>query len=384
MLVRLLEYRPPRRALAGVAWAAVLVLGSIFLAGCSSPEEDLLSQGPVIIPRNRPGSVGSRTGARAPGIPEIEAMEILAQADDLRRADDYDRALQLLNDLATRNPPRTVLDELQRLRIDVKRHLLQSVYLDALVVLDKTRVTLGDPITGELVLVNLSDEELVVPASTRFKPARSASDRADRKAGRTVPVRSETTISEDLRYREFVANGTVVRRQRKRSQRLREDLVLQPGERHSWPIKVDSLAISPASVALREYVFSATLYPADIRIGTESFPGTLLFKQAVCRVFPRNWQDLLDDPLARLEEVVDKRSPPHIPLAAALVPEEQRRRAVEVIGAFLMNKKSITLAGPSRVACCVALRLLTGWDLPADPEVWIDRLKTGTPLVDRR
>ena len=383
MFAYLLEHRPSGRVHRSAAWAACLLLAAGALTSCAS-DPDPVTQMPVVIPRKQPGAPGGRNRDRAPGLSAESALEMLGAASDLRRAEDYDKALEVLNRLAARDPPRSVLEDLQRLRMDVKRHLLQSVYVDALVVLDRDRITLGNPITGQLVLVNLSRETLVIPSSTKFESPRHPPERKDRFTGRTLPVRSETTISEDLRYLEYVADGTLIRQNRTRSRRVGEDLVLQSGERMTWPLKFDSLAYSPLSVAMREYTFTATLFPADIRVGEESFPGTLEFRPAVCRVFPRNYQGLQKNPLTSLYEAIDKQSPPHIPLAAALVPEAERPKAVQEIRSYLMNEKHVTLAGPARAACCVALRLLTGWNLPADPELWIDQLKIGAPPGNRR
>ena len=72
------------------------------------------------------------------------------------------------------------------------------------------------------------------------------------------------------------------------------------------------------------------MYPAEIRIGGKKWPGNLSFKPATCKVFPRNYQHLAANPLERIDQAVAKNSPTHVPLAAALVKEGEREKAIEV------------------------------------------------------
>src|SRR5262249_19318342 len=102
--------------------------------------------------------------------------------------------------------------------------------------------------------------------------------------------------------------------------------------------------------------------------------GQLKLKPKRVQVFPKNYEHLADRPVERLSEAIRKRSPPHIPLAAALVPESQRRAALIVLRDAL---KEMPALGPDEAtvkACCTALVILTSEERKPDAEAWLHRL----------
>jgi len=371
--MRLSDRKPgDARRPGGRGGAAFLLLALLLQVGCAGGPRDV-SAAPVVIPRANPGApTGGEEEEARPTMDLAEARRLLGRAEALARAQDYDMALSVLRELAEGHPPPALLDDFQRLRLEVKRHLLQSVWVDAFVVLDDARVTLGDPITGELVLANVGTEPLIIPALVPLDTARGTAP--DRRV-RSATGLSRTSILQELSLTEFHAGGLITTERETRSFLLAEDIVLKPGERKTWPLHLDTMLYHPDSVALKEFVFGATLYPASIQIGSDTYAGTLVFKPAVCHVFPRNWRHLLRDPLRRLGEAVEKNSPVHIPLAAALVPPEERSRAIGLLAQALSGGGGGARPGPTRVAACVALRILTGFELPPDPEAWLDRLR---------
>lgn len=300
------------------------------------------------------GGLGPDTRGAAPDAPpptteafrgRIDAIQALVEAHD------YEQALKEIETTLTQRPPDDLARYLEGLRVGLKRDLLQSLYVDALIILDKSRVALGTPITGQIVIVNLSNHPLVIPEE----------------AGA-----NRTTIQLDLRYTEYDVGGTVLNERRQHPVHVGEDITLGPGERHTEPIVLDSLDFGPERTNFRTYQLHALMYPAEIRIGDETWPGNLRFKSARCEVFPRNYEHLEKDPLKRLDEAVSKNSPIHVPLASALVKTRDKKKAIDKLVGFLRRDWGEDPDGPTRVACCVGLRILTGKDIPAHPDRWLE------------
>ncbi|MAG56249.1 MAG: hypothetical protein CMJ83_08165 [Planctomycetes bacterium] len=287
-------------------------------------------------------------------MPDAASEQWLARIEVVQgfiQAQDWDRALSAIDEAVRDAPPTGVGAHLSALRVQVKQNQLQSLYVEALIVLDSERVALGTPITGQIILVNLSKKQLVIPAQVRG---------------------NQTTIQLNLSYREFDNQGALFTERRQHPVRIGKDIVLEPGERHSEAIVLDSLQFGPHRVNYRRYELEARMYPSQILIGDEPFPGNLLFEPARCEVFPRNFEHLIERPLARLDEAVRKNSPTHVPLAAALVALTDKEKAIGKLVSFLRQDWGKDPDGPTRVACCVGLRILTGEELAAQPDLWLE------------
>src|SRR4029077_19955534 len=104
-------------------------------------------------------------------------------------------------------------------------------------------------------------------------------------------------------------------------------ITIAPGQRYSIPVRLDTLEQNPSGTMLRQYDIGGSVFLAALQAGKETIYGQLQLKHHRVQVFPRNYEHLADHPLARLEDAIRRRSPDHVPLAAALVPEDQRRDA---------------------------------------------------------
>lgn len=297
----------------------------------------------------------------APKPEEIE--ERLASIRRVVREQDYERALEMVNDLRGHSLPEQTSRELDVIRIEVKQHLLQSMAADAFIVADRSRVAVGDVISGEFLLVNLGRERMVIPATVR--PSR------DRE--------SRSTIHIDVAYVEYALDGSIINERLTWSVEIGDDVDLEPGARRSWPLNLESAHFSPQSVNYRTFLVTASLFPAEIRIGNESYPGTLKFKPARIEVFPRNFEHLEKAPISRLREALKKDSAPHVPIASALVPIEGRREATQTLIDALDSSLAAEISSETRLACCVGLRILTGEDVEPDPERWLAWARANQP-----
>lgn len=325
-----------------------LWLLTLLLVACAdAPPSDTRAEGPAELPLTSESPPVEPT-AEAPAL-DFKALR--EQVSLHLRREDYEAALSAIDQAQAAATDRDQRQELENLRVTTKRHLLQSTVADAFVLLDRDRVALGDPITGELILVNLSRSTLTIPSV----------------AGSEA---STTTMQVEVDFQEFGIDGTVVNERITWNLETGKDLVLAPGERHAWPISLDTLQQNPQGVTFRNYSVSAILYPAAMRMGEGSVPGTLRFRQKSCGVFPRNYEHLAESPRTRLLEAIEKESPLHIPVAAALLDEKDKAGSVGELLAILGRRGDQPPRAPTRVACCVALRILTGEPLEADPMAW--------------
>ncbi len=240
---------------------------------------------------------------------------------------------------------------------------LQTLYLDGIIRLDRDAFAIGDPITGEVVLANLS----AGPLEILDRP---------RAGGATA---TPSVLRFEVGYVEYAPNGAVVRDLITWNVEVGRDVILAPGERFSFPLRLATDEHNPGGATLRTYDIEASLYPAEIRAGDEAIPGVVRFEKRVARVFPRNFEHLRRDPAGRIAEAIAKRSPPHLPLAAALVPPADRGRALAEILRALETTGESAPDQATLVACCVAARILTGRDLPAEPALWLEELRGSPP-----
>ncbi len=158
-------------------WFVVFCLAWLTLvSGCASsgdqdPDSPLaqedaeLGGGPGVAPELVPGEAGEAELAEG----EAEALLLAQQArvEEIRGmvvGEEYERALEEIKKLEGEGPAPRISQALEALKVAAKQDLVQSLYIDALIILDTERVALGTPITGQLLLVNLSDNEIRIPA----------------------------------------------------------------------------------------------------------------------------------------------------------------------------------------------------------------------------
>jgi hypothetical protein len=278
---------------------------------------------------------------------------------DLERGD-YQAVLEATDDLYARGADADQRARLEPLRLEARRRLLQTAFLDGVIRLDRDDFSIGEPVTGEVLLVNLSPQEIAIDDLPR-----DGSRRGDG---------ARSSLHFEVRYAEHAADGSLVRDRLTWTVALGRDLKIAPGARAAFPLDLDTAAQGAGGTALRIYEIEATLYPAELRAGDERLTGTVKFKPRIVRVFPRNYEHLKRDPVGRLGEAIRKRSPVHLPLAAGLVAPADRDRALDVLRSALFATGDAAPDAPTAVAICVAARILTGEELAPEPRRWADRL----------
>jgi hypothetical protein len=331
------------------------VLGGF--AGCASGPKK--PSGVVSTPRPKKATEEAAPAGTAQGPPKQEVDDALADMSSAIQHGDYERAVVVADKMLNRRPPpnEEARQQIDRLRKAARQHLLQSFYVDAVVRSEKDQVVIGDAIVGEVMLINVGTEPVVIE---------------DERKG--AGASSRTLLHLEVAYREFVPDGTLVRDMLTSNVVIGKRITIAPGQRYSIPVRLDTLEQNPAGTMLRHYDIGGSVFLAELRAGKETIYGQLQIKPRRVRVFPRNYEHLLNQPLVRLQDAIRRRSPDHIPLAAALVPEEQRREALTVLRDALRQPTTSGADVAMQRACCVALSVLTDEDRKPDPQEWLRRL----------
>jgi hypothetical protein len=341
---------PARR---GILLPALLVAAGI-LAGCAS--NDRPAGKPVSVPRATKGAPGPAAAPTA-GPSRQEIDDALADISSAIQHGDHERAVAIADRMLKKDPPEEARQQIDRLRKAARQHLLQTFYVDAVVRSAKDRVTIGDPIVGEVVLINIGTEPVVIEDE---RPGGGAGSR--------------TLLHLEVAYREFVPDGTLVRDLLTSNVVLGKRITIAPAQRYTIPLKLDTLEQNPAGTMLRHYDIGGSVFLAELKTGKEVIYGQLQLKPHRVRVFPKNYEHLADKPLARLKDAIRRRSPDHVPLAAALVPESQRTEVLIVLRDALRAPASTAADVATQRACCVALAAVTDEDRKPEPQEWLKRL----------
>jgi hypothetical protein len=324
---------------------AIVLFALVFTSACRSGEDRV------------PDETTSPTGAPAPSSDPLDPGTVEERLRDARfrlGRGEFEAAISVIEELRVAGVPSDVEAQLATLYLRASQGLVPTKVLRSGIVLDSSRVALGTPITGQILLSNVGTLPLSVPNEAN---------------GRL------TTIQLELSYQEFDVGGTVITERRQMPVIIGRDVLLAAGETFGLPVVLDS-SMFGESANYRVFVIGALLYPAKLMVGEEDFTRNLQLDPATCAVFPRNYEHLAFDPLGRLDEAVSKDSPVHVCLAAALVREEDKRRAIAALLEHMERPSHVSPDGPTRLACCVALRILTGEDIPARPERWIAWART--------
>ena len=340
----------------GLQKAACLV-GLAFLFACAGGADSR----PSAAPDSRP--VGA-----AHGVDEaIRAVEVLVEREEFRKAREMLAGL--------RQSPITELDQrrLEFVEDSIKRKMLGRQYLDCFVYLKKTRVILGEPIEGDLVVMNISPQRIRIQAAAASAEEAEAKRPVETESAPTTP---KTLLSLKARYREFWPNYMLFESEEFKNIVVDSDVVLESGESRKFPFSIDSLSIHPELSILREYEVSGNLHSADLMIGEEAFQGRLQFRSGAAFVFPRNAEHLGDDPLKRLTSAFEKRAALHLTIVGGWIDATTRERALTLLGDALVDP---TVSETMKTAAMATLRVVTGENLAGTAEAWGGYLRSRRP-----
>lgn len=327
--------------------------------GTSQVTPEARDAAPLVVPRDERDERGGSRARPTLRDEEIAAIEReIGEATTLYDRQDYGRALARIRALRDFALPEPWNHRSLALEVQIKSALLRTTYVSAFIEVRRQVYTIGDVIEGDVVLMNISTERLVVPGA-EDSPI----------GGETV--QSLTLLRTNVHYREWLPDYSMVDRHSTLNYVVDQPITLESGEVRRFPLVIDTMAINPGGTMLRTYTLTAELRSTAIRIGDETFREPICFTTATARVLPRNAEHLADHPAARIVEAIAKNSPLHLTLAAAFVAPADR----DAVLRSLRNELARTdVAEAVRRGIMSALRILTAVDLPCEPRRWIDWL----------
>lgn len=354
----------PRERFIHRSRASLLVLTCTMLCACGSTGEG----GGLVLPRDLEQEEAAQR----------ERDELLARVqDELAAAREhlfqtrYESAARIGSRVGDdEQVPAGLRLEARRIVYEARAGALRDYHVDARVVGPTGPVTQGDRILTRMILRNRSTERIEIDLTSRL-PGMPGWGSATPTPGLANEVVGRSRFQVAIAYEEFALDGTVVSETSQRVFDLERSIRLEPGEEFSWDVPLDSLEFG-GRTNYRTFEVEGTLHPAAIRVGGVPHPGPITFRGMKCPVMPVGWDHLADDPVRRIRQAVDeKASPVHVPLAAALVGDDRREEAVgwllEVLERPVWQPPSAEL----RIACCVALRILTGESPGPLPRNWL-------------
>lgn len=353
-----------------ILWLSIAVIAIAFTACATSTDEDPATAGDE---NSSAATTDDEGGASGPsgepvvvseGVPigDDEWQDMIEVAARLRSDMRYEDALAAVRDALALVPPEPFHHRLRGLEVRIKEHLLHETMIDAFVRFDRDHYVIGDVLEGEIVLMNVSAERLVIPASKMMKAL-----------GQEQATESSTTFRSTMTYREFVPSNTLITNKDVKNINVDEDVVLGRGESYRIPIAVETIRTNPGGTMLRTYSLSASLHAPEIRIGDEEFHGELEFRPAVVRVYPRNATHLADAPLEKVRVAWDKQAATHLTLAASFVTGKPRDELIQWLELRLADGATSDRMADALMTC---LLILTGEEATKTRDDWLTWLRT--------
>ncbi len=299
--------RPARMRVAGAAALALVVL-----AGCGTPS--LLM-----------GSPTEGTPLDAPlEVATAKAQAALAEAQRAYQSGDLLTAFAVANHALRDEPPAELREALRKVRSDARAALVVSRIVRVRAVPDRDAVADGDVATLRVVFRNLSSDRLVIP--------------------RTASSSSEALLLLGLTRSDYDVYGNTRTSEQRLRHTLADDLSIPPGGEREIVLK-----LSDALSTLRHQGFSlievsGTFRPVVLQVGESEFFDALPVAPASLHVFQKGYEDVAAAPFEALRKAIAKRSPPHLLVAAELLPPSDRLAALELLDKAIEDDPELAFA----------------------------------------
>ncbi len=363
---------------------------SLSFSACSTHEEEKQQAEFVQPDSNVTGTGGLYIPTNGGTVPQEETEEELANLDRFQSMldkaarfhvrEEYAQALKMIDQALAEDVPHPLASRFLALRIRVKNKLLRRSYIDAFVRFLQPEYTVGDVIEGEIILMNISDVPVLIPASVIVDAPkkRGAIQPNDGEENTAPSAESRTMIRSEMTYHEFIASNTLVTNRKTQNFQLPKDIYLLPGEFHAIPVTEHTARMNVGGTMYRNYTLRCTLHAAEIRVGDEIFHGRVQFRPATAGVFPRNAEHLRTEPLKRMKQALRKNSPTHLTLAAAFLvngSENDLDAAFEFLGIELARENAIQ---ENLDGLMMAMVILSGLEETKTKDEWLLWLKNRT------
>ncbi|MFT7620535.1 MAG: hypothetical protein ACI97A_004192, partial [Planctomycetota bacterium] len=310
--------------------------------------------------------------------PEImdQFQSMLDQAARLNVREEYGAALNVIRSALASNPPDPLGPRFQALELRVKDKLLRRSHLDAFVRFRAPRYTIGDVIEGEILLMNISEESIYIPARVKMAVPKPGGGVSVEGAPEDSELsESQAMVRSEMTYREFIPTNTLVTNRKTQNFRLPSDIRLEPGQFHRIPVTMNTNDINAGGTMYRTYTLRCTLHAAEIRVGNEVFHGKVEYRVGSAGVFPRNAEHLQAEPLKRMKQALAKNSPPHLALAAAYLSDAKMDARDEAFKFLELALKREDILPESIDGILMSLVIMSGSNETKNKEDWQTWLK---------
>jgi hypothetical protein len=325
---------------------AILLLVATSAAGCKSrkksdgaPAEQTGPSGDRVVLYEAPGA-SDQPPLQSPEWFEEEIKNIVALREDGR----LHEALQRIYAAKEQRPSAEVRRMLDALLGVLNSDVLRMDTLKGRITPAREPVEFGDPVVIHVVLENVGLRPIRIPAQ---------------REGTTGSV----FVFEIERF-DHDTRAQVVTTARRIHRPLRQDLDLAPGGSVEVVVDLGPYGNDQPLEGFRVYLFRGLLRPTILEAGGLQRWDAIELVEGRMRSFRANYQHLTDDPVGRIRQAIEKRAGLHLLTAAALVSDDRRTEAVDLLVDAVRGNRRIDWA------MFAALQYLTELDLGRDGDAW--------------
>lgn len=253
-------------------------------------------------------------------------------------------ALQLVEEALAHSPGPEHADSLREIRHRVYQAIQRAPVLAAEILPESERIVFGEAVRVIVRIRNVSAYPVSIPA----RPENA----------------SPSMFRIDVERRDIDTLAQVASTRRSILVPLARDIALKPGEITEQRVVLAEAGNDRPLDGFREFRVEGSLRPSVLLFGGirrwDAYPA------APCRLrsYRPNYEHLMDDPVARIGQAIEKKAPVHLLTAAALTPPGRRRDAVDLLVAAI--GRDPRLDG----ALFASLRVLTEVQFGRDADAW--------------
>lgn len=284
---------------------------------------------------------------------KIREMEALAAARD------YDQARALAQAILVLEPKFVYRRELQRRIAAFDEEILKRSRVRGRVTPLVTEAAFGESLTFKIGIKNVSDSAIKLVLSREEPRARMQSD----------VFRSPCVVT--IRFTRWDDPRSPITVTSQEILQVEGEVTLGPGEVWSTEWSIYTVREGDEVESLGEYEVKASIRPIDVEQAGESLPLRAIECEAGrARVYPAYYRVVRDDPVGHVRMALAQKPLKAVYLLCACSAAEalaDRAQAVRMLLGALTN------ATPAdRLAVCVGLRAVTGYDMGYDERRWRD------------
>ena len=222
--------------------------------------------------------------------------------------------------------------------------MLDLKTLDAWIVMERDPMVFGDAVRIRIHFRNNTQRRVYIPA---------------RKEGTTGSLFVLVVSQRDYDIRAQAKTD-----QRRVFKQLEQDLDIAPGATTEVVLHIPEFNNAAPLEGFRAFYVAGMLRPAVIEVGGLRRGEAIPIRGGRGTSFRANWEHLADDPVRRVKQAIEKQAAVHLLTAAALVPYDDRRAAVDAMVEQLRGDRLIDWA------MFAALQHLTQVELGRDAAAW--------------